>query len=123
MRYPLFDAFDLPDLHNSCSRRLNTTTAPQALQLLNGDFTLDRARAFAAVVKSGSGDDAARIDRACRLAWGRPATSDELRLAQRFLDAQAEVLRKTTPPGTERDAALADFCHSLLNANEFLYID
>src|SRR5262249_9731667 len=31
LRYPLFDAFDLPDMHNSCSRRLQTTTAPQAL--------------------------------------------------------------------------------------------
>jgi hypothetical protein len=123
MRFPLFDAFDLPDLHNSCSRRACTTTAPQALQLLNGDFSLDRARAFAAVLKAGSADDAARIDRACRLAWGRPASSDELRLAQRFLDTQAEVLRKTAPPGTERDAALTDFCHALLNANEFLYID
>jgi hypothetical protein len=123
MRFPLFDAFDLPDLHNSCSRRLATTTAPQALQLLNGDFTLERARAFAAVLKQGGGDDAARIDRACRLAWGRPATSDELRLAQRFLDTQAEALRKTVLPGTERDAALADFCHALLNANEFLYVD
>ena len=123
MRFPLFDAFDLPDLHNSCSRRLATTTAPQALQLLNGDFTLERARAFAAVVKEVSADDTARIDRACRLAWGRPATSDELSLGLRFLNTQAEVLRKTAPPGTERDAALADFCHALLNANEFLYID
>ncbi len=35
MRYPLFDAFDWPDLHNSCSRRVMTTTAPQALLLLN----------------------------------------------------------------------------------------
>ena len=30
MRYPLFDAFDLPDMHNSCARRTQTTTAPQA---------------------------------------------------------------------------------------------
>ena len=44
LRYPLFDAFDLPDQHNSCSRRAVTTTAPQALLLLDGEFALDRAR-------------------------------------------------------------------------------
>ena len=38
LRFPLFDAFDLPDMHNSCSRRSQTTTAPQALLLLNGEF-------------------------------------------------------------------------------------
>src|SRR5207248_11341025 len=44
MRYPLFDVFDLPDMHNSCSRRVGTTTAPQALLLLNGELTKERAR-------------------------------------------------------------------------------
>src|SRR5262249_20151624 len=44
MRYPLFDSFDLPDMHNSCARRMRTTTAPQALVLLNGEFAGERAR-------------------------------------------------------------------------------
>ena len=48
LRYPLFDAFDLPDQHNSCSRRAVTTTAPQALLLLDGEFALERARSSGA---------------------------------------------------------------------------
>ena len=34
-RYPMFETFDMPDTHESCSRR-NVTTGPiQALTLLN----------------------------------------------------------------------------------------
>ena len=105
MRFPLFDAFDLPDMHNSCSRRLNTTTAPQALLLLNGDFTRERALKIAgnlasalvgAASRAAPGDsrreshsparlagptvpDADLVAGAYRLTWCRPATADELR--------------------------------------------
>ena len=89
LRYPLFDAFDLPDMHNSCARRAVTTTAPQALLLLNGDFALERARRLGAdLAKQFPTDDAGLAARAYRLAWGRPATDDEVRLAVKFLAAQ-----------------------------------
>src|SRR5947209_13387516 len=57
MRYPLFDAFDWPDLHNSCGRRVVTTTAPQALLLLNGEFTRERADKLAAGLLAAHGSD------------------------------------------------------------------
>jgi hypothetical protein len=131
MRYPLFDAFDAPDMHNSCARRLTTTTAPQALLLLNGDFALDRARRLGAHLQARFGtDDAALVAHACRLAWGRPANPDEVRLGLRFLSRQVETLRTSKSPAgsprekeTVRDAAIADLCHALLNTNEFLFID
>ena len=117
LRYPLFDAFDLPDMHNSCARRAVTTTAPQALLLLNGDFTLERARKMGDDLKVlFPSNDAGLAARAYRLAWGRPADDDEVRLAVKFLAAQTAALHS-------RDAAVADFCHALLNANEFLYVD
>ena len=34
-RYPMMEAFDMPDTHESCSRRDVTVTAPQALTMLN----------------------------------------------------------------------------------------
>ena len=117
LRYPLFDAFDLPDMHNSCARRAVTTTAPQALVLLNGEFALERARRLGAdLAKQFPTDDAGLAARAYRLAWGRPAADDEVRLAVKFLAAQTAALHS-------RDAAVADFCHALLNTNEFLYVD
>jgi hypothetical protein len=125
LRYPLFDAFDQPDLHNSCGRRLTTTTAPQALLLLNGDFTLNRARRWAETLRGRHAEnDLALVADAYRAAWGRPAGADEVRLGLRFLRAQAErQAARLGEPGAARDAALADFCHALLNTNEFLYLD
>jgi hypothetical protein len=117
MRFPMFDAFDLPDMHNSCARRSQTTTAPQALLLLNGDFTLDRALHWCESLRSGSPDDRAFVTKAYRQAWGRPAREDEIAAAVSFLQRQ-----RSLEDGRTDDAA-DDFCHALLNANEFLYVD
>ncbi len=117
MRYPLFDAFDLPDMHNSCARRLTTTTAPQALLLLNSEFVFERGQALAAVLdKRFDGDDTRMIAQGYRLVWGRQPSAEEIQLGLRFLSKQSEVRRS-------RRAAFADFCHALLNTNEFLFID
>jgi hypothetical protein len=131
MRYPLFDAFDLPDMHNSCARRLTTTTAPQALLLLNGDFTLGRGQTLAAVLHDRYGGDAERmIAKGYRLAWGRQPRAEEVQLGLHFLSTQTESHRtkrhadRASMDGeAARRAALADFCHALLNTNEFLFID
>jgi len=125
MRFPLFDAFDLPDMHNSCSRRVNTTTAPQALLLLNGDFTLEHARKLGADLLAHHGnDDAALVTTAYRAAWNRPATTDELRLGLRFLGSQTARYRsQVTAPSDPHGDAVVDLVHALLNTNEFLYAD
>jgi hypothetical protein len=131
MRYPLFDAFDLPDMHNSCARRLTTITAPQALLLLNGDFALERANRLAETLREQFGAEEAQIvRRAYRLAWGRPPCEEEVQLGLRFLSNQTDTLLAREHPagvkkdrGTARMAALADFCHALLNTNEFLFVD
>ncbi len=129
MRFPLFDAFDLPDMHNSCSRRLNTTTAPQALLLLNGEFPRERAQKIAADLLAHHGNqDGNLVAAAYRLAWSRPATSDEVRLGIQFLSRQTQRLRETGAepvPSSDkaRTEAVADLCHALLNTNEFLYVD
>jgi hypothetical protein len=120
LRYPLFDAFDLPDLHNSCARRSTTTTAPQALVLLNGDFTLERARRWAAeLLARFPNDDRALVAHAYRAAWGRLATDEEITLGLDFLHAQAGQ----APDADAHAAAVTDFCHALVSANEFLYLD
>jgi hypothetical protein len=125
MRFPLFDVFDLPDMHNSCSRRAQTTTAPQALVLLNGELTRERARKWAQRLLSKHGDDlTAVVLSAYRTAWTRPASADEVRLGLDFLRRQQE--RLGSPNGKGKDArldAVADFCHAVLNSNETLYVD
>jgi mono/diheme cytochrome c family protein len=125
MRFPLFEAFDMPDTHEPCARRDVTTTAPQALMLLNDESVLDAARHFAGrVVKLAAQDHDAQITAAYRLAFDRIPTAEEKSLALEFLTRQSAILHAEPKRATgEADAALVDLCHALLNSNEFLYTE
>src|SRR5262249_11583826 len=117
LRYPLFAAFDSPDRNEACTRRFETTTAPQALMLLNDKLYLEKARQFAErVSKEGDGDVNGAIERAYLMALTRKPTSEERTAALRFLEEQSNKF------GGSREA-MADFCHALLNLNEFVYVD
>jgi hypothetical protein len=129
-RYPLFSTFDAPDANETCARRYATTTAPQALMLLNDPLTLNVARAFANRVLAEAGDDPAQVvDRAHRLALGRAPGADERARMRTFLDRDMALLKGKKLPAAPGKidpvfaAAVGDLCHSLLNVNEFLYID
>jgi hypothetical protein len=108
IRYPMFETFDQPNLINSIDRRNRTTIAPQALILMNNSSVLFHAQKFAErVARDVGADPAAQVDRAVGIALGRPADSVERRRGVEFIQAH--------PNG------LAEFCHVLLNLNEFLY--
>ena len=65
-------AFDMPDTHESCGRRTQTITAPQALTLLNDDQSLQWAQALAGrVIARAAADPAAQVNEAFRLAYTR----------------------------------------------------
>jgi hypothetical protein len=114
MRYPLFSLFDSPDRVETCSRRFVTTTAPQALTLLNDAIVLEIAKSFGNRVLKEAGNDAdAAIGRAFELALSRPPTTEERAAMRAFLKDHK---------GTFADA-VTDLCHSVLNLNEFLYVD
>ena len=118
----LLAAFDAADGMASCARRNVTVTPTQSLLLLNGDAVSGRAAAFARRVMPADGRDAGRgVESAFRLAFGRPPTTEEASEARQFLLDQVGSARLVTPE--RRLAAWADFCHMLLNANEFLYTD
>jgi 3',5'-cyclic AMP phosphodiesterase CpdA len=138
LRYPLFDAFDLPDMHHSCARRPTTITAPQALLLLNSEFSCDRARHWAGrLLADDSDDDAALVTRAYKLAFGRAPQTEEIAIAREFIHVQTAAAEARAPTADEtvmpipmpsgmkaaRGRALVDFCQALLNTNEFLYLD
>jgi hypothetical protein len=135
-RYPMLEAFDMPDTHESCGRRNKTITAPQAMALLNGKLSVEWAQAFADRVLAQAGvDTSAQIDRAYRLAFGRHPDGFEKDSIQTFFQKQKQViaarvdageklaLPAAMPPGFDpaQGAALVDFCQMLLNSNEFVY--
>lgn len=124
LRYPLFEAFDQPDMHHSCPRRAETTTAPQSLVLLNGELALEQARRWAeGLLSQFPGDVRALIAAAYRQAYCRSAAADEVAAALAFIQNQSAEKANGTSDVDPTTAALVDFCHALLNANEFLYVD
>jgi hypothetical protein len=124
----LLGAFDAPDGNSPVSRRDTTTTATQALFLINGDWGLARARAFAARVQRcapASTYERERVVLVYRLALGRYPDGDELTTALAFLSRQSTLAAVSSPRtnvAADREA-LIDFCHVILNSNEFLYLD
>jgi Protein of unknown function (DUF1553)/Protein of unknown function (DUF1549)/Planctomycete cytochrome C len=123
MAVPFLEVFDLPDFITSCARRNTTTVAPQALSLLNGPMATDLARAFAARVTEEAGAESQqRIERAFWLALGRAADADEQAQCAELLGRHAEIHRSAGHQAPEQ-AALVDLCRTLMNLNEFAYID
>jgi hypothetical protein len=122
----LLTTFDAPGAGSqlNCERRVSTTSAPQSLMLLNSDFIRRQAGHFANRVrteaKAGAKPEQV-IEAAWRLAYLRPPTADELRLATEFLTKQTAVLREKTKEA--ESAALTNLCQQLLASNEFLYVD
>ena len=112
-RLPMMETYDAPDSMVTCPRRDSSTTAPQSLTLLNGPFAVARARAMAA---SLPGSDAEAVNAAFQRILLREPSADERSLAAAF------VARQAANSG-DRAAAVAELVRSLLNLNEFLYVD
>jgi hypothetical protein len=104
---PFIDCLDGADPNQATPVRNVTLTALQALALLNNPFMVRQAAHFAGRLKEHSPKLQMQIEYAYRLAFGRPATQDEL-------EAVTAHARKH---------GLAATCRVLLNANEFVFVD
>lgn len=112
----VFKEFNAPDGFDSTPTRVATTTASQALLLLNDPWPLARARHWASqILESGTQDRQLIFDTICLTAWSRPATQAELKLFDQFLkgDGSKEEISRNS---------LTDLCHMVLTSNEFLYL-
>jgi hypothetical protein len=105
---PMFQVFDAPDGMATCERRNESTTAPQSLTLLNSRFMVEQSEALAAKAEN--------IDGAWRLVFSRDPRPDERKLAEDFIAAQSKSA------GSEEKARV-ELARSLVNSNEFLYVE
>ncbi len=104
---PVFGAFDCPDAGQAMPKRSQSTTAIQALNLLNNPFIVEQAEKFAGRIRSEAGDDPKKqVARAFLLAFGRDATETEL----------AAILPVIKQHGLE------SLCRVIFNSSEFLYL-
>ena len=103
---PMMLAFDAPVFSESCERRSVTTTALQALSMMNGDLVNEEASHLAERIANTAGADTrTRITRAFETVLNRPPSLDEL---SKFADT---------------GYSLVSICRVLLNSNEYLYVD
>jgi hypothetical protein len=110
--YPLFSAFDPPEVMTSCAQRSRTVVPTQALTLLNSPLVRRQADAFARRLLHECGANPRDIvPRAWQLTFGRPPTPAEAEHCLEFLSQKVTAAR------------LADLCLALFNANEFLFVD
>ncbi|MDQ6676092.1 MAG: DUF1549 and DUF1553 domain-containing protein [Acidobacteriota bacterium] len=112
LQLPFMGVFDAPDSLLSCPRREQATHAPQALEMMNGATSNSLAEKFAERLKNEAKSNAARVDRAWRLAVGRPPTPKEKSLALQFVSAD---------PGDP--AVLKELALDIFNLNAFLYVN
>src|SRR5262249_27423550 len=130
---PMLEGFDEPTATQTCERRMTTVVATQALQLLNDDFSNVQATDMATRVVHDVGDDVNQeVERAYGLAFQRPPTDSQRKQGAQFIKQQIEATRravmdehKATMPNQDqiKIRALADLCHVLFNANEFVYLN
>ena len=110
LRFPIFEAFDRPAANQSCSRRNVSTTAPQALHLLNSEFSLRMARLIADRIRQDHDAIDQQIAEAFELVLNRGPVIDELNDARRFV-------------ANSGDEAMTQLCLALQNSNEFVFVD
>lgn len=131
---PMLEVFDAPTATETCDRRLTTTVATQSLQMLNDPFINRQAAEMARRVLGEVAEDdlAAQAKRVYDLALSRSPTESQLHAATEFLKSQQDMHRRQfTEPAAAIDAnqrealirarALADLCHVMFNASEFIY--
>ena len=107
LRLPFLEVFDSPDLLLSCARREQSTHAPQALELMNGEFSNAMAAAMARRVAKEAGEEPDhQIVRLFQLALGRDPDTAERKAAVRYL----------------KDGPLSELALAVFLTNDFLYV-
>jgi len=100
--------FDGPDSKAIVPTRTESTTAPQALFMMNNQLTLNTAQRLAGRLKSEvSVGDRQRLERLWLLTLGRLPEQEESKLALSFI----------------AEHSWESFIHALLGTNEFTYLD
>jgi hypothetical protein len=102
-----FGVFDCPDLAQPIGKRNTSTTALQALNLLNGPFMIQQSNKFAErLQRDAPASTAAQVQRAFWLAFGRAPDSAEQQAGESLIAAEG----------------LPIFCRAILNSNELYYL-
>ncbi len=112
-------AFDFPTPFSSVGKRNITNVPAQSLVMMNDPFVREQAGVWASRLLRELPDAEVprRIDWLFETTFTRLPSPDERQIAQESMD-QLSALHAGAPAFT----VWSEFCHALLNANEFIYI-
>jgi len=134
----MLETFDAPEMAPNCACRSTSTVTPQSLLLMNSDFVIQQAEAFAMHLRADAGDDLrAQLELGWRMAFGPSPTAEQMNKAQQFVTEQTIVFQAASKPATKPAAgakrapeppsaelrSLTLYCQALLCGNGFLYVD
>jgi len=114
---PLLSAFDFPDPDLTCEARFATLQPGQALSLLNSDFAHQQAARIAQSINAMEVPDEQVVTRTIRAVLARDATTDEIVEGCQLMEQLQNEY------GVRRERAVQLYCLSVLNWNEFLFLD
>ena len=122
--YDVFQLFDYPDPAIPSGDRSTTTVAPQALFLMNSDWTMKNCDHLAeSLLKEAGLDDAGRVRRLYLKAYGREATDVETAKALALVrDVDSAMQKREVNLDRRRVQAWSSLCQVVVSANEFLYL-
>jgi mono/diheme cytochrome c family protein len=115
---PMLSVFDLPDTDRSCEARFTTLQPGQALSLLNSEFVHTQAKRLATRIRQTiDGGARQKLIAAFKLVFARNATPEEI-------EDVMELIRKLeTDHSKSPDESFELACLSMLNWNEFIFVD
>jgi hypothetical protein len=123
-KQPFLATFDGADTNASTDVRSISTTAIQALWMMNDPLVHRESDQFAVRVGLAFGEEDKRIDYAYRLIYGRPATLEEISEARGYLEQSAESMREAGVPWDKQArGALASLGRVIFGSNEFLFVE
>ena len=114
---PLLTAFDFPDPDSTCEARFATLQPAQALSLLNSDFAHQQANRLAESIRAEDIDNESIVQETIMRVLARDATVDEIQDGVELI----EKFEASEMIGRARAVQL--YCLSVLNWNEFLFVD
>jgi hypothetical protein len=123
-KHPILEMFDGADPNSNTAQRGTSTTALQALFMMNDAFVHEQSRRMAERINSTSGDFWQRLNEAFLLCYSRPAAPRELLLSAQFL-REARAAQQAAGAAADRvDAeAMASLMRVLFSSNEFVYVE
>jgi hypothetical protein len=118
--------FDAPSTITCAGQRLTSTVPLQPLFLLNNPEMYRYAEALAKrAIRQAGADQSQCAIRAFEIVLGRRPNEREMNTVQEFLDLSPDVAAENanvTGHGDEPSKRFVQYCHGLLNLNEFFYI-